>query len=606
MNRAATLLPALLCAHSLFAQPKWISMENENFRVFSSASERDTRDALNQFERVRGFFIQFTGAAPAKPVPISVVIFGSEKEYLPYRFNEFAIAYYTGQSDRDFIVVGKLGEQSSQIATHEYTHLVLRHAGFRLPPWLNEGIADLFSTLGPLAGNTEFGNVMLGRLQALSREPWVPMQTILAAGSDSPYYNESNKAGSLYNQSWALVHMLATRNEYRFKFWDMVQAIQDGAPSVQALEKTYGIPFPRLENELRAYIHGNSFNKLVVNLKLDATDKLKGQPADLSDVRTVQAELLMGLSGKQAEARTRLEELTREDAKRPEPWANLGYLVWRDGKSADAVAHFSRAIELGNRSPRLLLDFSRLALRDRPEEAARALTALLELEPTNLDARLDLANLYLSQRHYAEALTVAGSVSAVKTADQRDRLLYVRAFSAMQMGDLTEARARAEELKRLTTAQAYGLRADDMLRFLDQSEAQRQRLAQAVPAPEFVATPVAQVEADPPAAEDTERPTLVQRESPPATRADMEIILQDVQGTLVELNCQSPPRFILETPAGRKTFLVLQPDRLIVTGRVGGAQFDCGPQKPAPAMRLQFTIAPEGSTADGVVRAVHF
>jgi hypothetical protein len=86
----------------------------------------------------------------------------------------------------------------------------------------------------------------------------------------------------------------------------------------------------------------------------------------------------------------------------------------------------------------------------------------------------------------------------------------------------------------------------------------------------------------------------------------MEIILQDVRGTLIELNCSNPARFVLDTEAGRKSFLVLQPDRLIVTGRVGGAELQCGPQKPAPALRLQFTIAPEGSDANGVVRAVHF
>jgi Flp pilus assembly protein TadD len=601
------LLFALLCAATLSAQPKWITMQNENFLVYSSANERDTRDLLNSLERVRGFFIQFTGATPAKPVPISVVIFGTEKEYQAYRFNEFAVAYYAGQSDRDFIVVGKLGEQSSQIATHEYTHLVFRHAGYNLPPWLNEGIADLFSTLRPLGGDTEFGNTLLGRLQALTRDSWVPMQTILAADQASPYYNESKKAGNLYNQSWALVHMLATRNEYRFKFWDLLKIVRDGTPSVQALEQLYGVPFAKLESELRSYVRGSSFNKLVVKLKLDGTEKLKGQSADMFEVREAQAELLMGLPGKQGEARARFEELTREDAKHNEPWANLGYLAWRDGKVADATENFAKAFELGNRSPRLLLDFSRLALRDKPESASAALTALLELEPQNFDARLTLANLQVSQRQYTAALATVRAVTSVKTAEQRDRVLYLRAFAAMQSGDLVEAKARAEELKRNSTADEYTSRADNMLRFLNQP----QRPAQAPTEPRPIAT--AQVEFAPPATEndaDLVRPTLRERESlpatRPATREDMEIILQDIRGTLVEMNCTTPARFILKTEAGLKSFLILQPDRLIVTGRVGGAEFACGAQQPASALRLQFTIAPEGSDADGVVRAVHF
>lgn len=592
MTRATTLLlPALLCAACLSAQPKWIQMQNENFRVYSSAKEYETRKALDEFERVRSFFLQTSGAPPAKPVPISIIIFGTEKEYQAYRFNEFAIAYYAGQSDRDFIVIGKLGEQSSQIATHEYTHLVFRHAGYTLPPWLNEGTADLFSTLHSIGKDVEFGSVMLGRLQALSRDAWVPMETILAADQSSPYYNETKQAGSLYNQSWALVHMLATTQPF-IKFWELIEAVQKGTPSVKAIEAVYGKPFPEIEKDLKFYIKSNSFKRLIMKLKLDGVEKLAAQPADMFDVREAQAEILMGLKGKQAEAKTRFEELTREDAKRPEPWANLGYLVWRDGKPSEATGHFAKAFELGNRNPRLLWDYARLVQGDKPENAAAAFAALLDLEPQNIDARLDLANLQMMQRQYPAALATSRAVTTVRTAAQRDRVLYISAFSAMQTGNVADARSRAEELRRLSTVDDYKQRADDMLRFLNQP----QRPVQA---------PVVQAQVDAPA-EIVERPVLTQRDSAPATRADMEIILQDVKGTLVELNCAAPARFILETDSGRKTFLVLQPDRLIVTGREGGAQFQCGAQKPAPSMRLQFTIAPEGSNADGVVRAVHF
>ncbi|MEI9812164.1 MAG: hypothetical protein WDO18_05580 [Acidobacteriota bacterium] len=59
-------------------------IENDNFHIYSSAGEFNTRSALNYFERIRSFFIQYTGAPPAKPVPVYVIIFGSEKEYLPF------------------------------------------------------------------------------------------------------------------------------------------------------------------------------------------------------------------------------------------------------------------------------------------------------------------------------------------------------------------------------------------------------------------------------------------------------------------------------------------------------------------------------------------
>jgi Flp pilus assembly protein TadD len=452
MFRAASILTCLLSTAAVAGQPTWIAMQNANFHVYSTASERATRDALNQFERVRGFFIQLTGVAPEKPVPISVMIFGSEKEYQPYRLNAFATAYYSSLSDRDLIVVGKLGEESSHITTHEYTHLVFEHAGFSLPPWLNEGLAEPFSTLRAAGSDTEFGDVLVGRLQELNTEPWVPLETILTADQKSPYYNETNQAGSLYNQSWALVHMLATTSRYRPKFWSVVLAVNSGTPSVLALETAYGMPFAEIEAALRAYIRGSTFNKFRIKVKLDGTEGATAQPADMFDVHEAQAELLEGLQGRQVEARTRFEELARGDAKRAEPWANLGDLAWRDGKQDEAVENFAKAFELGSRSPRLLLNFAQLAGRGKPQESAAALTALLDLEPHSIEARLALANLQIYQGQFSEAVATASPITSVRRADQRDNLLYLRAYATMRMGDAAKARALADELKQVSAS----------------------------------------------------------------------------------------------------------------------------------------------------------
>ena len=110
------VISALLCAADVYSQSKWIRMQSPNFEAYSRAGERDTRDALRDFERVRDFFLQVNQREPPKPVPVYVVVFGSEKEYAPYRFNEAAVAYYFGSPDRDYIVMGRTGEQAARIA----------------------------------------------------------------------------------------------------------------------------------------------------------------------------------------------------------------------------------------------------------------------------------------------------------------------------------------------------------------------------------------------------------------------------------------------------------------------------------------------------------
>ena len=88
------------------------------------------------------------------------------------------------------------------------------------------------------------------------------------------------------------------------------------------------------------------------------------------DVKLALADLT-NRPGKEAETRKTLEDLAREDPKRPEPWAGLGYLAWRGNQIAEAVEAFGKAYELGDRSPRLLWDYGRLAEREHPEDRAQ-------------------------------------------------------------------------------------------------------------------------------------------------------------------------------------------------------------------------------------------
>ena len=48
---------ALFCAADAYSESKWIRMQSPNFEAYSSAGERETRDALRYFERVRDFFL---------------------------------------------------------------------------------------------------------------------------------------------------------------------------------------------------------------------------------------------------------------------------------------------------------------------------------------------------------------------------------------------------------------------------------------------------------------------------------------------------------------------------------------------------------------------
>ena len=110
------------------------------------------------------------------------------------------------------------------------------------------------------------------------------------------------------------------------------------------------------------------------------------------------------------------------------------------------------------------MDLAQITQGTKPGRSMEALKALLEVEPANVDARLFLASLQVSQDQFNSALGTTHPITTVRTADQRDTLLYLRAFAALKLGDKLAARANAEQLKTSTASDMYRSRADDILR----------------------------------------------------------------------------------------------------------------------------------------------
>src|SRR5258708_11791832 len=158
----------LLCAGIAgAAEPRWTRIESTIFEILSRVGERSTRETLRHFGQWRPFCVQAWLGGNAKPFPVRIVAFGSKKEYEPYRINEFAAAYYHPGVERDYIVLSEAGSETFPVAVHEYMHLVVRHAELKFPPWMNEGFAELYSTLNPMGDKVLVGSLVEGRRQAL-------------------------------------------------------------------------------------------------------------------------------------------------------------------------------------------------------------------------------------------------------------------------------------------------------------------------------------------------------------------------------------------------------------------------------------------------------
>lgn len=572
---------------------RWIRLRSANFELCSSASQRSARDTIREFEQVRGFFLQAFGGLPAKAMPVRLISFGSAGEYEPYRLNEYATAYYHQTADRDYIVMSHSGAGTFPIAVHEYVHLLVRHSDLKLPPWLNEGVAELYSTLRPIGDKILVGDLIPGRRQALLYEKWVPLATILAANQASPYYNEKNKAGSLYNEGWALTHMLYFRAEYRPKFGQLLRSISQGEESAEALLNVYGRPVKQIEKDLQAYMRGSSFQGALVAAKLEkAFAEIPAEPMADFDVGLMFADL-MYRRGKEAAQQAALERLAQQDPKRPEPYRGLGYLALRTGRREEATQEFGKAFERGDRDAKLLWNYGRLLEPSHEKDAIRVLSELLSQDAERTDVRLELAETQLRANQAMAALDTIRAIHTVTPADA-PRLFRIAVYAHLRNGDQDSAKKTAKH-------------------FLDIAKTDEDRAAAELLVSQAAARN-AEVEVGPAEVTEGGKPRLrrvdpsaeskgLSRPGPPPSERAW------ASGRFVELDCRGKQALmIIEAAAGRNIFLIENPDSVVITaGSDGPVAMACGAQKTPVKVEVGYDPPPANQAGvQGVVRTLAF
>jgi Tfp pilus assembly protein PilF len=616
----------VITAHPLpGAESRWIRLRTAEFEVYSNASPRAARDTLREFEQVRGFFLQRSNKQPSKASPVRLVLFGSDKEFAHYRPVQFAAAYYEQMPDRDYIVMSPNIADAFPMAVHEYVHLLVEHDGLKLPPWLNEGLAEVYSTLRPVGGKILVGDLIPGRFQALRYEKWVPLATILAADEKSPYYNEKNKAGSLYNEGWALTHMLYLSAEYGPKSGQLLRSFAAGEESAAALLKIYGRSVEQIEKDLQGYLRGTTFRGVLVPAKLEkSSGEVPVEPLPDFDAQLVLADLLYSPGKEQAAAQAALERLVQQDPKRSEPYRGLGYIASSQGRREEATQQFGKAYERGDRDPRLLWDYGRLLLSNHGDEAIGVLSALLTQDAERMEVRLELADAQVRAHQAKEALETIRPIRKVTPAEA-PRLFRIAAYAYLLNGDpksaeesakraldfakTDEDRAVAEQLVR---AAAAGNRIGDVGPVATET---------AGPVKNGAVGPVETTDARPqlrrvePAAESKEalnqepaadtnappRPEPLRHAPPPPERFS-------ASGRFIGLDCRGKQaRMTIETAAGKKVFLVDDPTKVaIISGSDGPVDFVCGTQKTPPKVEVGYEKPPANQAVDGVVRTLAF
>jgi tetratricopeptide (TPR) repeat protein len=465
MNRAAIAVLLALPLGLSAAEPgeRWIRIDTPEFELFTSAPEREGRDLLARFEQIRAFFLKASPVPLLEQFPVRIIAFGAKEQFRPYSPIAQNVAYATSSRRTDYIVMQDAEPTSYRFAVHEYMHLLVKHSGLRLPVWLNEGWAEVYSTMRPVRGGVAVGDLAPERVRDLGSAPLLDFNTLTSVTEQSQRYT----TGIFYAESWALVHMLFLSPEYAENFPKFLVAIHRGASAEEACSEAWGKAPEQVITDLRSYLDRKKLYGRVFEAPLG---KAEGGAVvtkiDEFESRLMLADLRATI-GQRRDAQADYDDLAAMRPGDPRLDESLGYFLWSVKDMAGAREHFEKAFAAGDADARMCFELSLLE-RDahQTEKSIAALERAVRSEPRYGDALLQLGLMRVATRQYQTAIESLTSIHKV-TPVQATPLFSALAYAYFETGNLEKARDAALTAKRWALLQKEASGVDSLLAIID-------------------------------------------------------------------------------------------------------------------------------------------
>jgi tetratricopeptide (TPR) repeat protein len=413
----ALLLP---CTALLAKDRPWTEIRSPHFRLITNGETSEGVHALLQFELMRAafetVFPRFKLEAPAPLLVLALKDETTAKDLLPQMWQHPGPkpgGLYKHGWEREYAMVRldaiNSDPETYHIIYHEYVHSLL-HINFHwLPPWLDEGLAEVY-------GYTAFDQVKmylgqppdLARFQFLISEPPIPFQEFISSPLMS---SDSEKTQLSYMQAWALTHFLSFEpgmdNGQRLARF--LSELQNGTEQKKAFAEKIG-SFADIQSQYIRYIHQPRFpvRAFPIPPQLDVKDfqtrtmSLGETEAELAAwyIRFHQWDK-MRASTEAALANAPKLSLAHEDK---------GFLLFNEGHDEEALKEFTTATQLDDKNyialfARTMISPASMsnAVQDQ-QQTYDELNQVLALKPDFAPAYIELAKQAVRKGQLTNAL----------------------------------------------------------------------------------------------------------------------------------------------------------------------------------------------------------
>lgn len=359
---------SLISAAAITASPAWSLVESGSIRVISDGSPGVAAAVLDDLAAMQSMLRHITAADPRLPLRVFALRdHDSLKAFAPERLKRGDIhtfgfshtgphaAFIALRTDRSAALTG-------ETLRHEYAHVLTAAVAPEAPAWLDEGLAEFWSSIAVDGDRLVAGRPVARHLELLGKRKWLPLDVMLKQPRGSLPSNPEH-AMLFYAQAWAMVHYLLLGQDAN----DLTRFM----PSIDRLPAQF-------DSTVRQYVADGRFREAVMPWQPRAGSR--GIASTISESRALAERANMLLSGEQPRSAMPVARRALAiDPQEPLALEVMGAYYFLNNQPAQARDWLTRALATGAGSygPAIYMSL----LSTSPADQERYLMAAIQARP---------------------------------------------------------------------------------------------------------------------------------------------------------------------------------------------------------------------------------
>lgn len=462
---------------------KWRRLESPHFELFSHAPDRESRELLRRLELLHAVFGEMVRTQEQRPNLVTIYYFSSETAFNAYtplnlRKKDRVAGFYLNRPDRSVIVVSPVwdDEGAQRLIFHEYVHHLSRVNGENSALWYTEGIAEFFSTIDEDGKFLSLGLPVNEHVAYLREKRLMPLDALFSVDHTSSGYNETERAGLFYAESWALLHYLycadigrtPEKKAARDVFLRLVRNEGEHGNPVERealFKKCIGMDYQQALAALERYIRSGQYTwSKIATPSIPAMTTYTSTPLSRDEIRVRLAELDLRVN-RSAVAKLELLGASTRDPIDVRALEMLGTDALIDGDIPLGMERWQQALEAGTTNPGVVHELATMEGRqwfsqldvyfELPLPTAQRLRKLLlqsiDRAPNQTQAYETLAWVEATVKK-PSAKNVNLVQAHLPALSPRDRTLLALALVRARLNDFATARLLLDQAEKEATA----------------------------------------------------------------------------------------------------------------------------------------------------------